>query len=276
MNWVNLEIAIIRRPEYVGCEPVQRATWFNVLVYCCEQENGGRIAGAAGWKDRRWEQTCGVTAGEVSAAAPLLTIEGGDVLVWQYPAAKQRLVQQRREAGERGGRARGFSKARLDNQNASKQKADAEAKRKQNASNKTQANAREGNGKEGNGKEEEAANTTRAAAGGAGVLQNADAGFDPVHGQILVFTDEQRRSDTWMVEWENWCQYQKERGKYAFRTLKAQLEELTAMGIDKSLDAMRNAIKCGLIRPALPFESGLASSQAGARKRKGDAHLLHQ
>ncbi|HEY3901122.1 MAG TPA: hypothetical protein VGM54_21090 [Chthoniobacter sp.] len=110
MNWLNLEIRTLRSPEYIGSEPVERATWLNLLAYCCEQENGGRLLGAASWKDRQWQQVCGVTAREVQRAPRLIRIEGDDVVVFAYPAAKEDEVrlkrEQAREAGIRSGAAR--------------------------------------------------------------------------------------------------------------------------------------------------------------------------
>jgi hypothetical protein len=106
MNWLNLQVSVVRSPEYVGCEPVQRATWFNVLAYSAERENGGRIEGAKTWKDRQWQQTCGVTLAEVEAAGPLLTWEGTDLIVWAYPTDKQAEIQAKRKAGQRSGRKR--------------------------------------------------------------------------------------------------------------------------------------------------------------------------
>lgn len=106
MQWLNLQISIIRHPHYVGAEPVARATWLNVLCYSVEQENGGRIPGAAKWKDRQWQQTCGVTAAEVAGAGPLVAIDGDDVVVFSFPSEKQSQVQAKRTAGAAGGRAK--------------------------------------------------------------------------------------------------------------------------------------------------------------------------
>jgi hypothetical protein len=104
MEWINIHAPWLRAPEYIGSDPVSRATWFNVLAYCCEQENGGRIVGGANWKDRQWQQTCGVTRDEVEAANLLLSVDGNDVIVWRYPVDKEQAVRQQREAGKRGGR----------------------------------------------------------------------------------------------------------------------------------------------------------------------------
>lgn len=104
MEWLNIHIPILRAPEYIGSEPSARAAWLNVLAYCCEQENGGKILGGASWKDRQWQQTCGVTLAEVNEAHPLLSIVGSDVIVWKYPVEKEELVRERREWGKKGGR----------------------------------------------------------------------------------------------------------------------------------------------------------------------------
>lgn len=103
MNWCNLRTEVIRSPEYVGSEPIARATWLNVTVYCCEQENGGRIKGAKLWKCRQWQQTCGVTLEEINASTKLLTWVGEDLLVWNYPKKKESIVKKRREVGRLGG-----------------------------------------------------------------------------------------------------------------------------------------------------------------------------
>lgn len=99
VNWLNLRTIWLREPEFIGSEPTARATWFCVLSHCCELENHGRIKGARSWKDRQWQQTCGVTLQEVDSAAPLLTWDGEDLIVWRYPTEKQTEVQHLREAG---------------------------------------------------------------------------------------------------------------------------------------------------------------------------------
>lgn len=115
MNWVNLKVSTLRHPDYVGCEPVQRATWLNVLTFCTEQENGGRIEGARAWKDRQWQQTCGVMLSEVNSAAPLLTWEGEALIVWQYPVEKQQEVIERREVAKENGKLGGRPKNQREN-----------------------------------------------------------------------------------------------------------------------------------------------------------------
>jgi hypothetical protein len=99
MKYINKEVSIYRHPTYVGCEPVARATWWNVLCLCCEIENNGRVIGARTWGDRRWQQTAAVMLSEVNASAPLLVWEGQDLIVWGYPTEKQEFVEWQRKGG---------------------------------------------------------------------------------------------------------------------------------------------------------------------------------
>ena len=112
MNWLNLQTSVIRSPEYVGCDPVQRATWLNLMIYCAEQENGGVIPDCASWKDRRWQQTCGVTKPEVDDQCDLWSFDGENLTVWAYPAEKQEEIQKMRESGARGGKKRAENAAK--------------------------------------------------------------------------------------------------------------------------------------------------------------------
>jgi hypothetical protein len=103
VDWINLHIpSVIRSPEFIGSSPAERGTWVCVLAYACEIECGGRLVGAAGWKDRQWQQACGVTMREVRAAGRLLQVDGLDVMVNGYPIAKEREVVAKRGAGAQG------------------------------------------------------------------------------------------------------------------------------------------------------------------------------
>ena len=112
MNWLNLQTSVIRSPEYVGCDPVQRATWLNLMIYCAEQENGGVIPSAASWKDRRWQQTCGVTKSEVEDKCELWSFDGENLTLWGYPTEKEEEIQKMRESGARGGKKRAENAAK--------------------------------------------------------------------------------------------------------------------------------------------------------------------
>jgi hypothetical protein len=106
MNWLNIQTRTIHAPEYVGSDPTERATWFNLVVYCADQENGGRILDCRKWKDRRWQQTCGVTAEEATKECELWSWDGDDLIVWAYPLDKESEVQAKREGGRKGGTKR--------------------------------------------------------------------------------------------------------------------------------------------------------------------------
>jgi hypothetical protein len=110
MIYLNLKTSTLRSPEYIGSEPTARATWLNLLCYCCEQENGGIIADCGTWKDRQWQQTCGVTLSEVKEGSALWKWSDDHLAVFFYPLDKQAEVQAKREAGRRGGQRSGKSR----------------------------------------------------------------------------------------------------------------------------------------------------------------------
>jgi hypothetical protein len=135
MIWLNLKTTTLRSPEYAGSEPIQRATWLNLLAYCCEQENGGKIDGCGGWKDRQWQQTLGVTLAEVREECALWHWEDDALCVAFYPTFKEDEVQARREAGKRGGSARTKAKTEAARNNGAKHNpSKTQAKAKQNPS----------------------------------------------------------------------------------------------------------------------------------------------
>jgi hypothetical protein len=106
MEWINLHLSSLRSPEYVGSSPAERGTWLSVLGYGCTIECGGRLDGAALWKDRQWQQSCGVTLREVKSAWRLLRFDGDDVIINGYPLSKEKHVKQARGVGMAGAMAR--------------------------------------------------------------------------------------------------------------------------------------------------------------------------
>ena len=97
---------MLHAPEFIGSDPVSRSTWLSVLLWCVSQENGGRICGGLNWKDRQWQQTCGVTLEEITNSKFLLRIEGDDLLVWNYPHKQQEALNRQRSAGKLGSQRR--------------------------------------------------------------------------------------------------------------------------------------------------------------------------
>lgn len=122
MNYLNLNISTLRAPEFLGSDPVARATWLCVVGYCIDQENNGRIAACKVWRDRQWQQTCGVTLEEVNASAPLLEWDGDDLTVWRYPLAHQAKCETNRANGKAGGLSKSQAKSEAARINGAKHK----------------------------------------------------------------------------------------------------------------------------------------------------------
>jgi hypothetical protein len=104
MKWLNIEIETLRGSEYLGAEPIERATWLSLMGWCAAQENGGEIPDCIGWGSRKWQQLCGVTKEEVEIGSELYSFEDGSLFVHFYPITQQAAVKAKREAGKKGGR----------------------------------------------------------------------------------------------------------------------------------------------------------------------------
>lgn len=105
MNYLNLHTDLLRSEDYLGAEPIERATWLNLMAWCATQENGGTIRNAVEWSDRKWQQLCGVTKEEASQASQLYWIDqSGNMVVKHYPKDKEEEVKTNRLNGKKGGR----------------------------------------------------------------------------------------------------------------------------------------------------------------------------
>lgn len=99
MDWINLHTSTLDSVEFLGSEPVDRATWLCLMRYCCGQENGGVIREATSWGDRRWQQLCGVMLVEVKRECALWKWIGADLHVHAYPRDKEHEVRAKRQGG---------------------------------------------------------------------------------------------------------------------------------------------------------------------------------
>ena len=104
MEYWNTTLSVFRSPEFVGAEPVDRATWVCLMVYSIDQENAGVVESVADWGDRRLMQTMGVTSAEIRRDCELWEWVGDDVHVKFYPIEHQRAAERARANGKRGGR----------------------------------------------------------------------------------------------------------------------------------------------------------------------------
>jgi len=96
MEWLNIHSSTIDSEEFIGCEPIDRATWLCLMRYCAGQENGGIIKNCKDWRDRRWQQTVRITAAEVGRTCPLWKWNGLDLVVEFYPVGKEKEVKAKR------------------------------------------------------------------------------------------------------------------------------------------------------------------------------------
>lgn len=110
MEWFKNFTNFPRTSEYMGCEPVQRATWFNLINYCVDLENKGVILNCKSWTDRRWQQTLGVTEEEAKMECELYWFDGEDLHVFAYPdeeVENQKVLREKRsKAGQASSEAR--------------------------------------------------------------------------------------------------------------------------------------------------------------------------
>ncbi len=111
MNWLNLNIQTLDSENFLGSDPLDRATWLCLLRYCIGQENSGAIANCKEWADRKWQQLVRVTKKETARKCDLWEWNGETLVVWGYPTDKEDEIQQKRERaktnGAKGGRPKG-------------------------------------------------------------------------------------------------------------------------------------------------------------------------
>lgn len=158
MKYLNLLTQTLHSVPYIASDPTARATWLNVILWSCEQENGGVLVGALHWKNRQWQQTCGVSLREINAAGNLLTWKGDDLHVWEYPADKQVEVASKRDGGRTGGQSKTQAKTQAAKDNGAKggrpkTQAETQAETQASDENNPSYNPTEGKGREGKGRE---------------------------------------------------------------------------------------------------------------------------
>ncbi len=108
MNWLNLNVQTLDSEEFLGSDPIDRATWLCLQRYCIGQENGGSIEACKDWSDRKWQQLVRITKKEADRKCDLWSWCGNTLIVWGYPSEKETEVRQKRDTaktnGAKGGR----------------------------------------------------------------------------------------------------------------------------------------------------------------------------
>lgn len=113
MEYINIHRSVLDGAEFVGAEPLDRATWLMLLSYCCGQENGGVIEACRTWADRRWQQLAKVTAVEVQRVSDLWKWAGDDLVVNFYPEQAEKETRAKRRGGIIGNKRRWGKKQRV-------------------------------------------------------------------------------------------------------------------------------------------------------------------
>lgn len=65
LDFIPIPREALTSEAFLGSEPVDRATWLSLITYSFSQLSGGRIQGAATWKNRKLEQLLGITHAEL-------------------------------------------------------------------------------------------------------------------------------------------------------------------------------------------------------------------
>lgn len=119
MNWLNLNVQTLDSENFLGSDPIDRATWLCLLRYCIGQENGGEIEDCEDWTDRKWQQLVRITKKEASRKCDLWSWNGNTLIVWGYPIEKETEVRQKRDTAKTNG-AKGGRKKKTDDGNPEK------------------------------------------------------------------------------------------------------------------------------------------------------------
>jgi hypothetical protein len=146
MNWINIDVALPDCPQMLGAGNEELGIWLRLMRYCCVQENGGRIAGAALFSPMAWIVVAQVEAKRMREKALLWSWDGDDLEVFGYPSAKEGEVKAKREIARENGQKGGRPKKPKENQRETKQKPTLETNGKPTG--KAEGKGREGKGKE--------------------------------------------------------------------------------------------------------------------------------
>lgn len=106
MNYLPIDVDLLRSCEFLGCEPTDRSTWISLMGYCGHQENGGRIKDCGDWGDRKWQQVAGITLKEVNRTCDMWRWDGEDLELFGYPEKVEATLLSKRESAAAASRKR--------------------------------------------------------------------------------------------------------------------------------------------------------------------------
>ena len=224
MNWINIHTETLRGEEFIGAEPLERATWLNLLGWCCAQENDGIIRDCKSWGNRKWQQLCGITKDEVDLSSDLYRFEGSNLVITFYPIEQQAAVKAKREAGKKGGRPRksDTSKA-IQNKDEKPHGYDMD-----NHKDKDTLNVKERKGKESKGK----------------VIVKKPP--QPPRGEMVLKLDDLPHSSQFRTSWHEWQEFRKQkRQKLTPASIKKQLTQLSKLNEHDAIASINQSITNG-------------------------------
>lgn len=100
---------MLRSPVFLALPATVRGWWLGLQSLCSSQENGGRIAGAAGWSNAAWQAALGAGGSkrviEQLVQFNLAAIDGEDVVAAGYDTDSEAQYQAKRTSGRKGGQA---------------------------------------------------------------------------------------------------------------------------------------------------------------------------
>lgn len=261
MNWINLRTETLRSADFANAKPGAIETWLRVLAYSCEQENGGRLAGAVAWTERAWLMACGVTKQEIENAKPLLFDDGVDFFIAEYPTEKEHEIKAKRKAGMEGGKKRA--------RNAKKSEtAVVKNQSKNSIASSTASNfaSTEGEGEwERNGNRKE--------------KQNGNENGNPknLRTATQVEMPSALAGEDFEEAWKEWAEYRKQAKLKAYLPMGAQkqLAELATIGKARAIAAINHSIAQGWQGIHEPKSSGRTGHPSRADFQRPDLSKMN-
>lgn len=105
MQYLSVELRLLRSEEFASAEPSQQATWLKLLAYCADQENGGMVRDALKWRDRECA-ILGFARSDLDQPCGLWTFKLGHLYVFGYSLRHEQSVVAKRKGGVKGSRRR--------------------------------------------------------------------------------------------------------------------------------------------------------------------------
>lgn len=102
MLCLNIKLSDLRAPAFKLASRDERGTWFALLVYAVDQDNGDMIKGCRGWTDQQWQSVCQVGAKEVASNSTLWKWDGPNLVLWGYPKKQDRKKLAKLQCGKGG------------------------------------------------------------------------------------------------------------------------------------------------------------------------------